>query len=85
MFGPSFCTTANQRVYITIMGREIEFAGAAGLQATGASGLQPSAKCGRMVLYSIRHHSITICASFSEQKISPFKHSSRIFPLKLSQ
>jgi len=25
-----------------------------------------SAECGRFVLYSIRHFSITICASFSE-------------------
>jgi hypothetical protein len=43
------------------------------------------AECGRFVLYITRHFSITTCASFNEWKISPFKHSSRNFPLKLSQ
>ena len=31
------------------------------------------------MLYSTRQSSITICASFSEQKISPFKHSVEAF------
>jgi len=29
-------------------------------------GIQPSAECGRLVLYSTLHFSITICASFNE-------------------
>src|SRR6202050_3385172 len=37
-----------------------------GANAPGAGGLYPSAECGRLVLYSTRHFSITICASFSE-------------------
>ena len=36
---PSFCTTANERVYITATGCEIEFGDAHGLQAAGAGGL----------------------------------------------
>ena len=37
--GPSFCTTANERVYITAMGCELGFGGPRGLQAAGAGGL----------------------------------------------
>lgn len=37
--GPSFCTTANERVYITASGCELEFAGTRGLWAAGAGGL----------------------------------------------
>ena len=37
--GPSFCTTANERVYITAIGSEIEFGGTSGLWAAGAGGL----------------------------------------------
>jgi hypothetical protein len=36
------------------------------------------------VVYSTRHLSVRICASCSEEKISPFKNSSRSFPLTLS-
>jgi hypothetical protein len=35
-------------------------------RGAGAGGLQPSAECGRLVLYFTRHFSITICAFFSE-------------------
>jgi hypothetical protein len=37
--GPSFCTSSNERVYITAIGCEIEFGGARELQAAGAGGL----------------------------------------------
>ena len=37
--GPSFCTTASERVYITAIGCEIGFDGTRGLQAAGAGGL----------------------------------------------
>jgi hypothetical protein len=33
--GPSFCTTANERVYITARACEIELGGIGGLQAAG--------------------------------------------------
>jgi catechol 2,3-dioxygenase-like lactoylglutathione lyase family enzyme len=36
---PSFCSTANERVYITAIGSEIEFGGTSGLWAAGAGGL----------------------------------------------
>jgi hypothetical protein len=36
---PSFCTSCNERVYITASGCEIGFGGAQGLQAAGAGGL----------------------------------------------
>jgi hypothetical protein len=36
---PSFCTSSNERVYITASGCEIGFGGAQGLQAAGAGGL----------------------------------------------
>ena len=37
--GPSFCTTASERVYITANGCEIGFVWPQGLQAAGAGGL----------------------------------------------
>jgi len=60
---PIFCSTTDESVYFTARACEIEF---------GAT----SAEWGRLVLYSTRPFSITICASVSEQKISAFKHSS---------
>ena len=36
---PSFCTTVNERVYITAIGCETEFGGTRRLQAAGAGGL----------------------------------------------
>src|SRR5271154_1776203 len=48
--GPSFCTTASERVYITAIGCEIGFDGTRGLQAAGAGGLVPRGECGRRVL-----------------------------------
>ena len=74
---PTFCTTASERVYITTSSGKDANGGAqgavgdrraaiCGANATGAGGLYPSAECGRLVLYSTRHFSITICASFSE-------------------
>jgi len=39
MTNPSFCTSCNERVYITVSGCEIGFGGAQGLQAAGAGGL----------------------------------------------
>ncbi len=36
---PSFCTTTNERVYITARACELEFGGTRGLQAAGAGGL----------------------------------------------
>ena len=75
--GPTFCTKASERVYITTSSGKDANGGAqgavgdrraaiCGANAAGAGGLYPSAECGRLVLYSIRHFSITICASFNE-------------------
>ena len=36
---PSFCTTVNERVYITAVDGEPRIGGTKGLQATGAGGL----------------------------------------------
>jgi hypothetical protein len=36
LIGPSFCTTANEKVYITAIGCETEFGGTRGLQAADA-------------------------------------------------
>ena len=36
---PSFCTTTNERVYITARAFELELGGTKGLQAAGAGGL----------------------------------------------
>ena len=77
MTSPSFCTKANERVYITASsGKDANGdsqgavgdrrAAICGANVPGAGGLYPSAECGRLVLYSTRHFSITICASFSE-------------------
>ena len=66
MTSPRFCTSFTERVYITAIGCEIGFGGTKGLRAAGAGGLQPSDECGRSVLYTTRHFSITICASFNE-------------------
>ena len=38
MTRPSFCTTANERVYITARACELEFGATKGLQAPGAGG-----------------------------------------------
>jgi hypothetical protein len=59
------CISFNERGYITALGCEICF-DTQGLQAAGAGGLQPSAECECSVLYSTRHFSITIWASFNE-------------------
>src|SRR5580704_3043433 len=75
--GPTFCTRASERVYITTSSGEDANGGSQGAvgdrraaicgeNVPGAGGLYPSAECGRLVLYSTRHFSITICASFSE-------------------
>ena len=48
--GPSFCTTANERVYITAMGCELELSGLRGLQAAGAGGVR-AANGGSPVAY----------------------------------
>ena len=49
---------------------------------SGAGGKYPSALCGRSVLYSLRHLSINTFASNNVSNISPFRSSSRSFPLK---
>jgi hypothetical protein len=61
--GPTFCTRASERVYITTATGESPFAART---SPALAAYNPSAECGRLVLYSIRHFSITICASFSE-------------------
>ena len=74
----SFCTTVSERVYSTTsdeggianggsQGAEGDRRAAIrGANAAGAGGLEPSAECGLLVLYSTRHCSITTCASFTE-------------------
>jgi len=39
LIGPSFCTSSNERVYITAVGCEIGFGDTGGLQAARAGGL----------------------------------------------
>jgi hypothetical protein len=63
----SVCTSEHGRVYIPAGGRRICLA-TMGLQATSANSLLPSVEFVRFVLYASLHLSITICASFGEQK-----------------
>ena len=75
--GPTFCTKASERVYITTSSGKDANGGSqgavgdrraaiCGANVPGAGGLYPSAECGRLVLYSTRHFSITIGVSFNE-------------------
>ena len=50
----------------------------------GTDGLYPSELCGRIVLYSLLHFSVSSCTSANEWKISLLSSSSRNFLLKLS-
>jgi hypothetical protein len=56
-------------------------AASAGTTASGAGGKYPKALCDRISLYSPLHALMRTRASRTVQKISPFRNSSRSFPL----
>ncbi len=89
---PTFCTTASERVYITTSSGKDANGGSQGAVGDAESchlrrerrrRWRPvsRAECGRIVLYTTRHFSITICASLK----NPVQTFIRSFPLKLSQ